>query len=104
MQNNTTMYLKYNDNNDNVDKVILWELYKKCKFDHANKWYMHNQESVMRNKTQKILWDFEIQTDNLIPARRPYLVIVNKRKENVPNSRLCRPGRPQCKNKNRKER
>ena len=40
------------------------------------------------------LWDFEIQTDHLIPARRPDLEIVNKKKEkkkkeNLPNSGLC---------------
>ena len=29
----------------------------------------------------KILWDFEIQTDQLISARRPDLVIVNKKRE-----------------------
>ena len=28
----------------------------------------------------KILWDFEIQTDHLIPARRPDLVLINKKK------------------------
>ena len=33
---------------------------------------MHNPESV--------LWDFEIQTDHLISARRPDFVIINKKK------------------------
>ena len=32
----------------------------------------------------KILWDFVIQTDHLIPARRPNLVIMNKKKK-LPN-------------------
>ena len=27
----------------------------------------------------KILWDFEIKTDHLIPARRPDLVLINKK-------------------------
>ena len=38
---------------------------------------MLNPESVLENKTNKILWDFEIQTDHLISASRPDLVIVN---------------------------
>ena len=38
-------------------------------FDHTNKWYMHNPESVLENKTHKILLDFEIQTDYQISAR-----------------------------------
>ena len=40
-----------------------------------------NYESVLENEKHKILWDFEIQTDHLILARRPDLVIVNKKKK-----------------------
>ena len=51
---------------------------------------MHNPESVLENETQKILWDFEIQSDNLISARRPNLVIVyNKKRE--PAEKLTTP-------------
>ena len=46
-----------------------------------NKWYMHNPESVLENATHKLLWDFEMQTDHPIVARRPHLVIVNKKKK-----------------------
>ena len=59
--------------------MIHWELYQKSKFDHKNKWYMPKPESVLENETQKFLWDFEIQTDHLISARRPDLVIANKK-------------------------
>ena len=64
-----------------VSKVIHWELCKKLKFDYTNKWYMHNPESVLENKTQKFLWDFEIQTDHLISARRLDLVRTKKKKK-----------------------
>ena len=47
------------------------------KFDHMKKWYIDNPESVRENETPKILWDFEIQTDHLISARLPDLVLVN---------------------------
>ena len=40
---------------------------------------MHNPESVQENETHQILWDFEIQTDHLISARQPDLVIIKKR-------------------------
>ena len=30
---------------------------------------MHKPESVLENEMHKIPWDFEIQTDHLIPAR-----------------------------------
>ena len=31
---------------------------------------MHNPTSVLDNDTHKLLWDFDIQTDHLISARR----------------------------------
>ena len=58
--------------------MIYWELCKKFKFDHTNKWSMHNLESILENEVHKIVWDFKIQTDYLISARRPDLLIVNK--------------------------
>ena len=59
--------------------MVHWELRKK--FDHTNKWYMHDPESVLKNGAHKILWDFETQTDHLISNRRPHLVIFNNNKK-----------------------
>ena len=70
---------------------------KKFKFDHTNKWYMHNPAPVLENDTHKLLWDFKVQTDHLIPARRPDLIIINKKKENLQKRLLCCPGWPQNK-------
>ena len=36
-----------------------------------------------KKETQNILWDFEVQTDNLISARWPDPVIVNKKKKRI---------------------
>ena len=41
---------------------------------------MHNPAPLLENDTHKLLWDFNIQTDQLIPARRPDLMIINKKK------------------------
>ena len=60
--------------------VIQWELWKKFKFDHTNKWYMDNPESILENEMHKVVWDFEIQTDHIISVRRPDQVIVNNKK------------------------
>ena len=65
---------------DWVGKVIHWVMCKTLKFDHINKWYMHIPASVLENDTYKLLWDFDIQTDNLISARRPDLIIIIKKK------------------------
>ena len=45
---------------------------------------MHNPALVLENDTHKLLWDFNIQTDHLIPTRRPDLIIINKKK------RICK--------------
>ena len=63
-----------------VGKIIHWELCKKFKFDHTNKWYMHNPVTVLENEIHKLLRDFNIQTDHLMLARRLDLIIINKKK------------------------
>ena len=84
---------KYKTRHGWVGKVIHWEMCKKFKFNHINKWYMHNPAPVLENNTHKLLWDFNIHTDHLISARRPDFIIINKeKKENFQNSRLCCPG------------
>ena len=89
---------EYKARHDWVGKVIHREMFKKFKFDHTNKWYIHNPAPVLENDTHKLLWDLNIQTDHLIPARRPDLIIIsNKKKENLQNCRLCCPGGPQNK-------
>ena len=42
----------YKTRHDWEGKVIHWEMCKKLKFDHTNKWYMHNPGSVLENDTQ----------------------------------------------------
>ena len=89
---------EYKARHDWVGKVIYWEMCKKFKFDHASKWYMYNQAPVLENDTYNLPWDFGIQTDHLISARRPYFIINNqqqkkkrekKKKENLQNCRRC---------------
>ena len=41
---------------------------------------MHNPAPVIEKDTHKLLWDFDIHTDHLISARRPDLIILNKKK------------------------
>ena len=72
---------EYKTRPDWVGKVIHWEICKKFKFDHTNKWYMYNPAPVLGNNTYRLLWDFHIHTDHLISARRPDLIIINKKKK-----------------------
>ena len=98
---------EYKTRPDWVGKVIHWEMCKKFKFDHTNKWYMYNPESALKNEMHKVHSDFEIQTYYLIPTRWPDLVTVKKKeekkKENLPNSGLCCPDRPRSKIKRKRK-
>ena len=87
---------EYKSRHDWVEKVIYRELCKKMKFDHTNKWYMHNSESLLMNGMLKFLWDFNIQTDRVIPTRQPDIKMDNK-KDTLPNRGHCRPRRLQSK-------
>ena len=42
---------EYKTSHDWIAKVIHWEMCKKFKFDHTNKWYMHNPVPVLENDT-----------------------------------------------------
>ena len=74
---------EYKARHDWVGKVVHLEICWKFQFDHTNKWYMHNPSSVLENDTHKLLWDFNIQIDHLIPTRRPDLIIKKKNKKKL---------------------
>ena len=44
---------------------------------------MHNPAPVLENDSHKLLWDFNIQTDHLIPARKPDIIIINNKKKRI---------------------
>ena len=50
---------------------------------------MQNPAPVLEIDTHKLLWDFNIQTDHLIPTRRPDLIIINKKKKKK-KKRICK--------------
>ena len=61
---------------------------------------MHNPAPVLENNTNKLLWDFDIQTDRLISTRRSDLIIINNnKKDNLQDCGLCCPDWPQNKTK-----
>ena len=59
-----------------MGKVTPWELCKKMKFAHTNKWYIHNPGPVFENETYKLHRNFDIEMDKLISARQSYLIII----------------------------
>ena len=57
-----------------------WKLAKNCNFKAGDKWYKHKSETVLENEDHKILLDFSIQTDIVVEAQRPDLVIEDKKR------------------------
>ena len=88
---------EYKARRDWVGKVIHWEMCKNFKFDHTNKWYMHNPAPVLENSTHNSYWTL-IYKGITYPSQETRLNNnQQKKKENLPNSRLCCPGRQQNK-------
>ena len=61
---------EYKRRHDNLGKIVDWKLARKCNFEAGDKWYEHEAEKILENEDHKILWDFSIQTDHVIEARR----------------------------------
>ena len=54
-----------------MGKVIHWEMCKKLKSDHTNKWYMYNPTPVLENDAHNPLWHTH-GSPNLGQKTRPY--------------------------------
>ena len=74
---------EYKRRHDNLGKIVRWKLARKCNFEAGEKWYELDPESVLENEDYEIFWDFCIQTDHVIEAPRPDLVVVVRRREVV---------------------
>ena len=55
----------------NVARKVHWNLCKKNVLEHTKKLYEHIPEEVVENEEVKVLWDINIQCDNVIETRRP---------------------------------
>ena len=71
----------YKRRHDWVGKRIHWEVCKRYGIKVTAKWYEHKPEAVVENDQCKVLWDFLVQTDHVIGARRPDMIVINKEKK-----------------------
>ena len=47
--------------------------------EHTEKWYEYVPEGVVENEEVKVLWDINVQSDNVIEARRQDLSVIDKK-------------------------
>ena len=64
-----------------VAKKVHWDICKKNRLEHSEKWYEYALEGAVENEENKVLWDINIQCDNLIEARRPDLIVIDKKEQ-----------------------
>ena len=83
---------EYKRRHDNVAKYIHWLLAEKYGFERATNWYEEKPEGVMESQDLKVLWDFVIQCDRFVQARRPDIVVVDKIKKEVKLIDIAIPG------------
>ena len=58
--------------------MIHWKLCQKFNLEKSGKWYLQNPQTVSENNNHKLIWDMNIQCDNIIVERRPDIVVVKK--------------------------
>ena len=72
---------EYKRRHDNVAKNVHWDICKKNRLEHIEKWYEHTLGGAVENEEIKVQWDINIQFDNLIEARRPDLIVIDKKEQ-----------------------
>ena len=63
---------------DNVARLANWRLRCKYSLNRNEKWCEHQPDEIEGNERCKILWDMTIQSDHVIKARRPDIVVDKK--------------------------
>ena len=71
---------EYKRRHDCVGRKIHWELRRKYGLAAAERWHEHQPDTVTENDSCKLLWDFNVQTDHVIQARRPDVTLIDKEK------------------------
>ena len=64
-------------------RYIHWQLCGKCGLERANNWYEQKPDGEVESENFKILWDFTIQRDRRVEARRPDIVLLIRKREIV---------------------
>ena len=83
---------EYRRRHDNVARIVHWKLCGLYQLEQAEKWYEHQPNGVIESDEVKILWDFNIQYNNVIECRRPDIVVVLKKKKECKIIDIAVPG------------
>ena len=90
---------EYKRRHDNLALYVHWQLCGKAELEWTNKWYKHTPEQLVENKGVKGLWDFNVQCDRMVEARRPDIIFVDKQAMDAKIIDIATPGDAQVKDK-----
>ena len=69
---------EYMRRHDTVAKLVHWKLCEKHNFERKEKWYEHCTEEFVEDDDVILIWDVNIQCDDIMEARRPDLILMDK--------------------------
>ena len=69
---------EYKRRHGNVVRMVNWKLFENFNFEKSGKWYLQNPQTVTENVNQILIWDMNIQCENVIVERKPDFFISNK--------------------------
>ena len=94
---------EYKKRHDTVAKFVHWELCEKHNLERKEKWYEHCSKGAVEDDDVKLIWYINIQCA-IIEARRPDLILVNKKAKSCVIIDVAIPGDCRIREKkNRKE-
>ena len=74
---------EYKKRHDKVASMLHWHLMRMNGFIVSDVWWKHLPEAVCENDHCKLLWDFTLVTDLLLPHNRPDITYVLKNTQEV---------------------
>ena len=72
---------EYMRRHGNVAKKLHWDLCKKNRLENTEKLYEHAPEGAVENEEVNVLWDINVQCDKAIEARRPDIILIDKKEQ-----------------------
>jgi len=79
--------------------MCIWQLCGKTELERAEQWYKHTLGQVVENTGFKVLWDFNVQCDMVVEARRLDIIFVDKQAKEAKIIDIAIPGDARVKDK-----
>ena len=83
---------EYKRRHDTVAKLVNAKMCEEHNLERKKKWYEHCTEGAVEDDDVELIWGINIQCDNDIEARRPDLILVDKKVKSCVIINVATPG------------